>query len=281
MLIGDDEHGWSDRGVFNFEGGCYAKTIRLSAEAEPQIYATTRRFGTVLENVVIDPDTRVLDLDDDRYTENTRAAYPISFIDNAVHSGQGGHPTNIVMLTADAFGVLPPISRLTAEAAMYHFLSGYTAKVAGTERGVTEPKATFSTCFGAPFLPLAPSRYARMLGERIARHQARVWLVNTGWTGGAYGVGTRMKIGHTRAMINAALSGALDMVAYEKDPLFNLDIPASCPGVPAEVLKPRNTWANGAEYDEQARKLARMFVDNFKAFEEGAGREVAAAGPKA
>jgi phosphoenolpyruvate carboxykinase (ATP) len=281
MLIGDDEHGWSDRGVFNFEGGCYAKTIRLSAEAEPQIYATTRRFGTVLENVAIDPDTRQLDLDDDRHTENTRAAYPISFIDNAVPSGQGGHPTNIVMLTADAFGVLPPISRLTAEGAMYHFLSGYTAKVAGTEKGVTEPKATFSACFGAPFLPLAPSRYARMLGERIARHGSRVWLVNTGWTGGAYGVGTRMKIAHTRAMINAALSGALDKVAYEKDPLFNLEIPASCPGVPAEVLNPRNTWANGAEYDEQARKLARMFVDNFKLFEEGAGPNVAAAGPKA
>ena len=210
MLIGDDEHGWSDRGVFNFEGGCYAKTIRLSAEAEPQIYATTRRFGTVLENVVIDPETRLLDLDDDQFTENTRAAYPISFIDNAVPLGQGGHPRNVVMLTADAFGVLPPISRLTLEGAMYHFLSGYTAKVAGTERGVTEPKATFSTCFGAPFLPLPPSRYAQMLGERIAKHQARVWLVNTGWTGGAYGVGRRMKIGHTRAIIRAALSGALD-----------------------------------------------------------------------
>src|SRR5476651_480590 len=261
LLIGDDEHGWSDRGVFNFEGGCYAKTIRLSAEAEPQIYATTRRFGTVLENVVIDEHTRELNLDDDRYTENTRAAYPIAFIDNAVPSGQGGHPENVVMLTADAFGVLPPISRLTPEAAMYHFLSGYTAKVAGTEKGVTEPKATFSTCFGAPFLPLAPSRYARMLGEKIARHQARVWLVNTGWTGGAYGVGKRMKIAHTRAMIRAALSGALDSVAYGKDPIFNLDIPASCPDVPAEVLNPRNTWADGAAYDAQASKLARMFVD--------------------
>ena len=210
MLIGDDEHGWSDRGVFNFEGGCYAKTIRLSAEAEPQIYATTRRFGTVLENVVVDPETRALDLDDDSLTENTRAAYPIAFIDNAVPSGQGGHPKNIVMLTADAFGVLPPISRLTPEQAMYHFLSGYTAKVAGTEKGVTEPKATFSTCFGAPFLPLPPSRYAKMLGEKIAQHDAHVWLVNTGWTGGPYGVGTRMKIAYTRAMIRAALSGALD-----------------------------------------------------------------------
>src|SRR2546421_3614072 len=191
MLIGDDEHGWSDRGVFNFEGGCYAKTIRLSAEAEPQIYATTRRFGTVLENVVVDPVTRRLDLDDDRFTENTRAAYPIAFIDNAVPSGQGGHPINVVMLTADAFGVLPPIARLTPEAAMYHFLSGYTAKVAGTEKGVTEPKATFSTCFGAPFLPLPPGFYARMLGEKIAAHQSRVWLVNTGWSGGPYGQGQR------------------------------------------------------------------------------------------
>jgi phosphoenolpyruvate carboxykinase (ATP) len=279
MLIGDDEHGWSDRGVFNFEGGCYAKTIRLSAEAEPQIYATTRRFGTVLENVVVDPETRELNLDDDRYTENTRAAYPIAFIDNAVASGQAGHPRNVVMLTADAFGVLPPISRLSPEAAMYHFLSGYTAKVAGTEKGVTEPKATFSTCFGAPFLPLAPSRYARMLGEKIARHNARVWLVNTGWTSGPYGVGKRMKISYTRAMIRAALSGALDRVAYEKDPIFNLEVPVSCPDVPSEVLKPRNTWANGADYDAQARKLAAMFVENFKTFEHGVTAEVLAAGP--
>src|SRR5437870_990055 len=250
MLIGDDEHGWSDRGVFNFEGGCYAKTIHLSAEAEPQIYSTTRRFGTVLENVVLDPETRQLDLDDDRYTENTRAAYPIEFIDNAVRSGQAGHPNHVVMLTADAFGVLPPISRLSPEGAMYHFLSGYTAKVAGTEKGVTEPKATFSTCFGSPFLPLAPSRYARMLGEKIERHDARVWLVNTGWTGGAYGVGKRMKISHTRAMIHAALSGALDGVRYDRDPVFNLDVPTSCPDVPPEVLKPRNTWASRAQYDE-------------------------------
>jgi len=281
MLIGDDEHGWSDRGVFNFEGGCYAKTIRLSADAEPQIYQTTRRFGTVLENVVVDEMTRELDLDDDRYTENTRAAYPISFIDNAVASGQGGHPRNVVMLTADAFGVLPPISRLSPEAAMYHFLSGYTAKVAGTEKGVTEPKATFSTCFGAPFLPLDPSRYARMLGEKIARHNARVWLVNTGWTGGPYGVGTRMKIGYTRAMIRAVLSGALDGTAYEKDPIFNLEIPASCPGVPADVLRPRGTWPSGAAYDQQAAKLAKMFAENFKTFEQGVSAEVLAAGPNA
>src|SRR5262252_6642050 len=281
QLIGDDEHGWSDRGVFNFEGGCYAKTIRLSAEAEPQIYATTRRFGTVLENVVFDPATRILNLDDDRHTENTRAAYPISFIDNAVASGVGGHPKNIVMLTADAFGVLPPIARLSAEGAMYHFLSGYTAKVAGTEKGVKEPSATFSTCFGAPFLPLPPSFYARMLGDKIAQHQARVWLVNTGWSGGPYGTGHRMKISYTRAMINAALSGALDHVSYERDVLFNLDVPTVCPGVPSEVLKPRNTWVNPAEYDAQAAKLAKMFVDNFKTFEADVTPEVRAAGPKA
>jgi phosphoenolpyruvate carboxykinase (ATP) len=280
QLIGDDEHGWSDRGVFNFEGGCYAKTIKLSAEAEPQIYATTRRFGTVLENVVFDPDTRALNLDDGRHTENTRAAYPISFIDNAVSSGIGGHPKNIVMLTADAFGVLPPIARLTPQGAMYHFLSGYTAKVAGTEKGVTEPSATFSTCFGAPFLPLAPGFYARMLGEKIAQHQARVWLVNTGWSGGPYGVGRRMKIGHTRAMIKAVLSGALDQVAYERNSFFNLDVPTSCPGVPADVLNPRNTWTQPADYDAQAAKVARMFVENFKSFETGVAADVSAAGPK-
>ena len=279
-LIGDDEHGWSDRGVFNFEGGCYAKTIRLSAEAEPQIYATTRRFGTVLENVALDPVTRALDLNDDRLTENTRAAYPISFIENAEPSGRGGHPKNVIMLTADAFGVLPPISRLTPEGAIYHFLSGYTAKVAGTEKGVTEPSATFSTCFGAPFLPLAPQRYATMLGERIARHRARVWLVNTGWTGGGYGTGQRMKIAYTRAMIRAALSGALDAVAYERDQRFNLEVPTSCPDVPAGVLNPRSTWRDGAAYDEQAAKLARLFVENFEAFAAGVTPEVRAAGPR-
>jgi phosphoenolpyruvate carboxykinase (ATP) len=280
-LIGDDEHGWSDRGVFNFEGGCYAKTIRLSSDAEPQIYSTTRRFGTVLENVVYDPATRMLNLDDDRHTENTRAAYPISFIDNAVPSGAGGHPKNIVMLTADAFGVLPPIARLSPEGAMYHFLSGYTAKVAGTEKGVKEPSATFSTCFGAPFLPLPPSFYARMLGDKIAHHQSRVWLVNTGWSGGPYGTGHRMKISYTRAMIAAALSGALDHVTYDKDLLFNLDVPTTCPGVPGEVLKARNTWVNQADYDTQAAKLAKMFVDNFKSFEADVTPEVRAAGPKA
>ncbi len=280
MLIGDDEHGWSDHGVFNFEGGCYAKTIRLSAQAEPQIFATTRRFGTVLENVVVDPETRFLDLDDDRYTENTRAAYPISFIDNAAPLSQGGHPRNIVMLTADAFGVMPPISRLTPAGAMYHFLSGYTAKVAGTEKGVTEPRAAFSTCFAAPFLPLPPTRYARMLGERIAEHGAKVWLVNTGWTGGPYGTGRRMKIAYTRAMIRALLSGALDAVGYENDRVFNLDVPTSCPDVPSDVLRPRNTWTNPADYDAQAAKLARMFADNFKTFEADVTAEVRAAGPR-
>jgi phosphoenolpyruvate carboxykinase (ATP) len=279
-LIGDDEHGWSDRGIFNFEGGCYAKTIRLSPEAEPQIYATTRRFGTVLENVVIDETTRALNLDDDAFTENTRAAYPISFIDNAEPSGQGGHPSNIIMLAADAFGVLPPIARLTSEGAMYHFLSGYTAKVAGTEKGVTEPKATFSTCFGAPFLPLAPGRYAKMLGEKIARHRARVWLVNTGWTGGAYGTGTRMRIAYTRAMIRAALGGSLDDVPYEQDPMFNLAVPMACPGVPPDVLKPRTTWTDSSQYDYQAAKLAQMFADNFNKCAFDVGQDVRAAGPK-
>jgi phosphoenolpyruvate carboxykinase (ATP) len=280
-LIGDDEHGWSRNGVFNFEGGCYAKTIRLSAEAEPEIFSTTRRFGTVLENVIVDEATRALDLNDDRLTENTRAAYPIAFIDNAEPTGRGGHPSNVVMLTADAFGVLPPIARLTPDAATYHFLSGYTAKVAGTERGVTEPKATFSTCFGAPFLPLAPWRYATMLGERIARHGTRVWLVNTGWTGGGYGTGTRMKLTFTRAMIAAVLAGQLDDVRYERHPIFNVDMPVSCPGVPASVLNPRATWTDPARYDEEAARVARLFAANFKAFESDATPGVRSAGPLA
>jgi phosphoenolpyruvate carboxykinase (ATP) len=280
QLIGDDEHGWSDTGVFNFEGGCYAKMIRLSEQAEPQIYATTRRFGTVLENVIIQPDTRALDLDDASLTENTRGAYPISFIDNAVPSGMGGHPQNIVMLTADAFGVLPPIARLSPDGAMYHFLSGYTAKVAGTEKGVKDPSATFSTCFGAPFLPLNPNVYARGLGERIERHRARVWLVNTGWTGGAFGVGKRMSIAHTRAMISAALSGQLDDVQYQRHPIFNVEMPTTCPGVPDTVLDPRSTWSDKAAYDQQARKLATMFVENFKTFEGDVDRAVVDAGPR-
>ena len=280
QLIGDDEHGWSDHGVFNFEGGCYAKMIRLSREAEPQIFETTRRFGTVLENVVVDQATRALDLDDASLTENTRGAYPIEFIANAVPSGMGGHPQNIVMLTADAFGVLPPIARLSPEGAMYHFLSGYTAKVAGTEKGVKDPSATFSTCFGAPFLPLSPNVYARGLGERIARHKARVWLVNTGWTGGPFGVGSRMRIAHTRAMIAAALSGALDNVIYQRHPIFNLEMPTSCPGVPPDVLDPRTTWNDTAAYDEQARKLAGMFVENFKTFAGDVDAAVVSAGPR-
>ena len=281
QLIGDDEHGWSDSGVFNIEGGCYAKMIKLSAEAEPQIYATTRRFGTVLENVRMDAGTRHLDLDDASLTENTRGAYPLEFIDNSVPAGQGGHPKNIVMLTADAFGVLPPIARLSPAGAMYHFLSGYTAKVAGTEKGVTEPKATFSTCFGAPFMVLHPTVYAKFLGERIARHNAKVWLVNTGWTGGPYGVGSRMKIAHTRAMIKAALSGELDNAAYSIDPHFNLEVPQAVAGVPTEVLNPRSTWPNPADYDVQAAKLAAMFRENFKDFEGEAAPDVTAAGPRA
>ena len=279
-LIGDDEHGWSDTGVFNFEGGCYAKVIKLSAEAEPQIFATTRRFGTILENVVADPETRLLDLDDASLTENTRASYPIDFIDNAEMTGRGPHPKNVIMLTADAYGVLPPIARLTPDGSMYHFLSGYTARVAGTEKGVTEPKAAFSTCFGAPFLPLNPNVYARMLGEKIATHGARVWLVNTGWTGGPYGVGSRMKIAHTRAMITAALTGQLDAVEYRRHPIFNIEVPATCPGVPDSVLDPRTTWPDAGKYDEQARRLAGMFVENFKTFENDVAPSVKAAGPK-
>jgi phosphoenolpyruvate carboxykinase (ATP) len=280
-LIGDDEHGWSDRGIFNFEGGCYAKVIKLSKEAEPQIWDASRRFGTILENVVLDGDTREMDLDDMRYTENTRSSYPLSFIPNAVPSGMAGHPKNVVMLTADAYGAMPPIARLTPEGAMYHFLSGYTARVAGTERGVTEPKATFSTCFGAPFLPLNPNVYAKMLGERIARHKSRVWLVNTGWTGGPPGVGSRMKIAYTRAMLSAALNGQLDTVTYHQHDIFNLDIPTTCPGVPDSVLDPRSTWPDKDAYDAQAKKLAGMFVENFKAFEKHVDASVKAAGPRA
>jgi phosphoenolpyruvate carboxykinase (ATP) len=279
-LIGDDEHGWSDEGVFNFEGGCYAKMIRLSAEAEPQIYATTGRFGTVLENVALDVRSRALDLDDDHLTENTRGAYPLSFIDNAMPEKRGGHPENIVFLTADAFGVLPPIARLTEEGAAYHFLSGYTAKVAGTEKGVTAPKAAFSTCFAAPFLPLHPTVYSKALADRITRHRSRVWLVNTGWTGGPYGIGTRIKIAHTRAIIHAALSGALDGVGWERDPIFNVERPTSCPGLPAEILKPRDTWPDPSAYDRQARVLATMFVENFARFEDSARPGVKEAGPR-
>jgi phosphoenolpyruvate carboxykinase (ATP) len=280
-LIGDDEHGWSDRGVFNFEGGCYAKVIRLREETEPEIYSATQTFGTVLENVVLDPTSRAVDFDADHITENTRACYPIHYIPNHLPAGAGGHPRNIVFLTADAFGVMPPIARLTAAQAMYHFLSGYTAKVAGTERGVTEPSATFSACFGAPFLPLHPAVYARMLGERIARHEARVWLVNTGWTGGPYGVGTRMRLPYTRAMVSSALSGALEGAAYRTDPVFGFEVPVEVPGVPAEVLMPRATWADPAAYDAQARKLATMFRENFEQYRPAVPEDVAKAGPRA
>jgi phosphoenolpyruvate carboxykinase (ATP) len=254
--------------------------IKLSKEAEPQIWDASRRFGTILENVVLDPETREMDLDDMTYTENTRSSYPLGFIPNAIPSGMAGHPQNVVMLTADAYGAMPPIARLTPEGAMYHFLSGYTARVAGTERGVTEPKATFSTCFGAPFLPLNPNVYAKLLGEKIARHGARVWLVNTGWTGGPPGVGSRMKIAYTRAMLTAALTGRLDDVKYQKHDIFNLDIPTTCPGVPDSVLDPRSTWSDQHAYDEQAKKLAGMFVENFKTFEKDVDPLVKAAGPK-
>ncbi len=279
-LIGDDEHGWSNNGIFNFEGGCYAKVIRLSEEAEPEIYQTTRRYGTILENVMVNVVTRRLELDDDSLTENTRAAYPISHIPNATRKGMGGHPKNIIFLTADAFGVMPPISRLTPEQTMYHFLSGYTAKVAGTERGVTEPQATFSTCFGAPFMTQRPIVYANLLGKKIKEHNVNCWLVNTGWTGGPYGVGSRMKIAYTRAMVNAALNGQLDDIEYVPDPVFGVDVPTSCPDVPAEVLAPKNTWSDGDTYDEQAGKLAGMFAENFKQFEAEVPDKVKAAGPK-
>jgi phosphoenolpyruvate carboxykinase (ATP) len=264
-LIGDDEHGWSDRGVFNIEGGCYAKCIKLSHEGEPQIWNAIR-FGSVLENVVLRED-RSPDFDDASITENTRCAYPVDFIDGAVIPSMGGHPAHIFFLTCDAFGVLPPISKLDAEQAMYHFLNGYTAKVAGTEAGVTEPSATFSTCFGAPFLPLRPKVYADMLGEKIALHGSQVWLVNTGWSGGPFGVGSRIKLVYTRAMLRAALDGALDSVPTHVDPIFGLAVPTSCPGVPAEILLPRNTWSDGAAYDAKARELFAMFEANFKRFD--------------
>jgi phosphoenolpyruvate carboxykinase (ATP) len=268
-LIGDDEHGWSDRGVFNFEGGCYAKVIGLSSAAEPEIYATTRRFGSVLENVVLDPTTREPLLDDESLTENTRGAYPVEFIPNAVIPGLAGHPTTILFLAADAFGVLPPIARLTPEQAMYHFLSGYTAQVAGTEVGLgAEPRAVFSACFGHPFLPLHPTVYARQLGERIARHGTRCYLVNTGWSGGPYGVGARMPIALTRALVRAAVDGALEGVETRVEPFFGLAVPRSCPGVPASQLDPRSTWADPSAYDAQALRLAAMFRKNFGQFGE-------------
>ncbi|MGE0821159.1 MAG: phosphoenolpyruvate carboxykinase (ATP) [Candidatus Binatia bacterium] len=279
-LIGDDEHGWNDRGVFNFEGGCYAKVIRLSPEGEPEIYATTRMFGTLLENVAIDTASRRLDLDSDAFTENTRASYPISHIPNATRRGAGGQPKTIIMLTADAFGVLPPVARLTPAQAMYHFLSGYTAKVAGTERGIKEPQATFSACFGAPFMALNPNVYAKLLGEKIAQHQVQVWLINTGWSGGPYGTGQRIKLGHTRAMVRAALSGALAEVPRMADPVFGFQVPQTCPDVPAQVLQQRNTWKDQRAYDEQSRQLAGMFTKNFGQFANKVANEVRDAGPR-
>jgi phosphoenolpyruvate carboxykinase (ATP) len=266
-LIGDDEHGWSDDGIFNFEGGCYAKVIRLSRDGEPEIYATTEMFGTVLENVDVNPETGAVDLNSQRITENTRASYPIHYIPNHVPEGMAGHPAHVIFLTCDAYGVMPPIAKLTQEQTRYHFLSGYTAKVAGTERGVTEPKETFSACFGAPFLPLPPNVYAKMLGERIARHKVQCWLVNTGWTGGPYGVGHRMNLKHTRAMIRAALAGQLDKVPTRREPVFGLDVPQHVPGVPDELLDPRKTWKDPAAYDAQAKRLLALFQKNFEQFD--------------
>jgi len=278
-LIGDDEHGWSGDGVFNFEGGCYAKVINLSPEGEPDIYRTTQMFGTILENVVLDPVTKRVKFEDQSITENTRASYPLSYIPNSVPTGRGGHPKNVVFLTADAFGVLPPIAKLTPEQAMYYFLSGYTAKVAGTERGVKEPQATFSACFGAVFLVWHPTKYADMLGELLARHGSNVWLLNTGWSGGPYGVGKRMKLGDTRAMAHAALAGELDHAQFRTDPVFGLSVPTAVPGVPADVLIPRDTWSDGSAYDAQAQKLAGMFRSNFDKFS-GASEAIRNAGPR-
>ncbi len=286
ILIGDDEHGWSDTAVFNFEGGCYAKMIRLSEEAEPEIYATTKMFGTVLENVVMDEQTRELDFDDNSLAENTRGAYPIHYIPNTSEDNLGPVPSNVVMLTADAFGVLPPIARLTPEQAMYHFLSGYTAKVAGTEIGVTEPEATFSTCFGAPFMPRHPSVYGNLLKERIAKGGVQCWLLNTGWTGGKYGVGNRMPIKATRALLNAALDGDLDNVEYRRDDNFGFDVPVHVPvladaGIDQTILNPRDTWADKAEYDATAQKLVQLFIDNFAEFESHVDEGVRQAAPAA
>ncbi len=279
ILIGDDEHGWSKDGVFNFEGGCYAKAIKLSKEAEPEIFSTTERFGSVMENVVIDPVTRIPDFDDASKTENTRVAYPLDFIPNASPTGRASHPKNIVMLTADAFGVLPPIAKLDASQAMYHFLSGYTAKVAGTEKGVTEPQATFSTCFGAPFMPRHPSEYGNLLRDLIARHHVDCWLVNTGWTGGKYGVGRRMPIRVTRRLLSAALDGSLNKATFRTDPYFGLAVPTSVPGIEPHILDPVKTWASKAEFAETAKKLVEMFRKNFVTFEPHVDAKVREAAP--
>ncbi len=276
VLIGDDEHGWSDTGTFNFEGGCYAKTINLSAAAEPEIYATLSKFGTVVENMVFDPETKAIDFADDSLTANTRCAYPLDYISNASATALGGHPRHVVMLTCDAFGVLPPIARLTPAQAMYHFLSGFTSKVAGTEQGVTEPQPTFSTCFGAPFMPRRPEVYGRLLADKIAAHGASCWLVNTGWTGGAFGTGRRMPIGATRALLAAALDGSLDRAAYRRDRFFGFDVPVSVPGVDAALLDPRGTWADTAAYDRAAARLVGMFAKNFAQYEGTVGSDVRA-----
>jgi len=280
LLIGDDEHGWSDQGIFNFEGGCYAKVIKLSSESEPEIYECTRRFGTILENVAMNTTLRRLDLDDASLTENTRASYPLSHLPNIVRSGMAGHPRNVIFLTADAFGVLPPIARLTEDQAMYHFVSGYTAKVAGTEKGVKEPSATFSACFGAPFMVRHPFVYAELLAKKIKEHKANCWLVNTGWTGGPYGVGSRMKIEFTRALLKAALDGSLEKARMRPEPVFGFQVPTECPGVPSEILNPRATWPNPSDYDAQAGKLARLFRENFAQFEDQAAKSVIDAGPR-
>lgn len=278
MLIGDDEHGWSRDGVFNFEGGCYAKCINLSPENEPEIYGAIK-FGTLVENVILDEETRQPDYSDKTLTENTRAAYPVEYIPNCVIPGVGSHPKTVIFLTADAFGVLPPISKLDKNMAMYHFVSGYTSKLAGTERGIVEPQTTFSTCFGAPFLPLHPSKYAEMLGQRIDEHNANVYLINTGWSGGPYGVGKRMSIKHTRAMVTAALSGELEKSEFELDPIFNVYVPKTCPNVPDEVLSPKSTWEDKKAYDEKAKDLAKRFVENFKKYSH-MPKHIIDAGPK-
>ncbi|HET7625046.1 MAG TPA: phosphoenolpyruvate carboxykinase (ATP), partial [Verrucomicrobiae bacterium] len=280
-LIGDDEHGWSDNGVFNFEGGCYAKVIRLSSESEPEIYETTRRFGTILENVTMDMRTRGINLDDDSLTENTRAAYPITHIPNMTATGKAGHPKHIIMLTCDAFGVLPPVALLSREQAMYHFLAGYTAKVAGTEAGIKEPQATFSPCFGGPFMALPPAVYAKLLGEKIAKHAVDAWLVNTGWSGGPYGTGKRISLNFTRAMVKAILSGALRNAPAKRDPIFGLAVPLGCPGVPDEILDARGSWKNPTTYDQKARDLAALFEKNFAENASDAPVEIKNAGPKA
>jgi phosphoenolpyruvate carboxykinase (ATP) len=280
-LIGDDEHGWSDEGVFNFEGGCYAKVIGLSASAEPEIYATTQMYGTILENVTYDPVTRMIDLDDESVTENTRASYPLEFISNAVPEKKAGHPRNIIMLTCDASGVMPPIARLTPDQALYQFISGYTAKVGGTEVGLRdEPEITFSACFGAPFMVHHPARYAELLRLKIERYDATCWLVNTGWVGGPYGIGKRISIRHTRNLLNAALSGQLEEVEYYQDSVFGFSVPKSCPDVPSEVLEPWSSWSSRKEYDKRYKDLAMRFIQNFAKFEEGTPREVVEAGPK-